>query len=584
MAQRFQGRIQAWQPRNEPDHRPFGGHLIDEICAYQKAAYLGFKRADPDVLVCWSPYALPTALHRDGMLANETWAYFDVYTMHSYRPPETYLHELATIRDGASGRPIWLTEAGKAVPYAAGTHPRDPTPTDMRRQAEFITRSYASSLFAGVDRHFYYILGDGGDSPSRTVDWGLLRSDFTPRPAYVALAAVGRFLAGARCLGRLGPTAYVFRGRPDGVASDVLVAWPDADGQNPAAELARGGRAYDFLGRSLDTPAERTSGSRPVFAILPEGRADSLELESPPARSPLRTDPPSPIVLQAVLPRERARLPDQAYEIPATEPSQIPVNVYNFGDTTAYGRLHIEDPSPAVQASVQGADLELPPNDRQEILLRIVPDASAAGALAAGVAVTLRGEFGAAGRPVLALRLAADPRDLVPKLRVPIPLADDAERWRPQTSAGTTMRSSFANLGALAFDLEFAGDQPWAAPYIDLHQPERPASGVAALAYTVQLLEGAARVRVTFTERSEDAIHHYRPDVPLILDSHAPRRIVQRFAECPWVEFLSSTDPTKTRDSRVQPERLFRIYVNIGPQPGQPQVRLILSDFEWIGF
>ncbi len=368
MAQRFQGRIQAWQPRNEPDHRPFGGHLIDEICAYQKAAYLGFKRADPDVLVCWSPYALPTALHRDGMLANETWAYFDVYTMHSYRPPETYLHEFATIREGASGRPIWLTEAGKAVPYAAGPHPRDPTPTDMRRQAEFITRSYASSLFAGVDRHFYYILGDGGDSPSRTVDWGLLRSDFTPRPAYVALAAVGRFLANARCLGRLGSTAYVFRGRPDGVASDVLVAWPDADGQNPAAE-----------------------------------------------------------------------------------PSQIPVNIYNFGDTTAYGRLHIEDPSPAVQASIQGADLELPPNDRQEILLRVVPDASAAGSLAAGVAVTLRGEFGAAGRPVLALRLAADPRDLVPKLRVPIPLADNAERWRPQTSAGTTMRCSFANLGALAF-------------------------------------------------------------------------------------------------------------------------------------
>ena len=59
---------------------------------------------------------------------------------------------------------------------------------------------------------------------------------------------------------------------------------------------------------------------------------------------------------------------------------------------------------------------------------------------------------------------------------------------------------------------------------------------------------------------------------------------MQRFAECPWVEFLSSTDPTKTRDSRVQPERLFRIYVNIGPQPRQPQVRLILSDFEWIGF
>jgi len=57
--------------------------------------------------------------------------------------------------------------------------------------------------------------------------------DMTPRPAYVALAAVGRLLAEAKCLGRWAvpdsDDAYViaFRARPDGLERDVLVAWAE---------------------------------------------------------------------------------------------------------------------------------------------------------------------------------------------------------------------------------------------------------------------------------------------------------------------------------------------------------------------
>ena len=46
MSQRFQGRVQAWEPWNEANVTTFGGHTIDELCSYQKAAYLGFKAGD----------------------------------------------------------------------------------------------------------------------------------------------------------------------------------------------------------------------------------------------------------------------------------------------------------------------------------------------------------------------------------------------------------------------------------------------------------------------------------------------------------------------------------------------------------
>jgi hypothetical protein len=48
-------------------------------------------------------------------------------------------------------------------------------------------------------QHFHFILGHYHEPNG--VQFGLLRRDLTPRPAYVALAAVGRLLAGARTLG-----------------------------------------------------------------------------------------------------------------------------------------------------------------------------------------------------------------------------------------------------------------------------------------------------------------------------------------------------------------------------------------------
>ena len=70
-----------------------------------------------------------------------------------------------------------------------------------------MAQSYASSLHAGANRHFHFILGQYGEG---NIQFGLLRHDLTPRPSYVALAAVGRLLAGARCLGR-----YPIDGKPD---------------------------------------------------------------------------------------------------------------------------------------------------------------------------------------------------------------------------------------------------------------------------------------------------------------------------------------------------------------------------------
>ena len=91
MAQRYKGRVQAWEPWNEANVATFGGHTMDEICSYQKAAYLGFKAGYADVTVCWNATtATPTERQTDALLLNETWSYFDTYNIHTYDWADEY--------------------------------------------------------------------------------------------------------------------------------------------------------------------------------------------------------------------------------------------------------------------------------------------------------------------------------------------------------------------------------------------------------------------------------------------------------------------------------------------------------------
>ena len=233
MAMRLNGRVQAWEPWNEANCPPFGGHTVVEMCAYQKAAYLGMKAGDPDVSVGMNvATGVPTTLHADIVLANQTWPYFDTYNFHTYERPDMYPGLWGPIRTAAAGRPIWITESDRGLKYVTGTPWYDQSREGEILKAHFMAQSYATGLFAGANRYFHFVLGHYTEANNKT-QFGLLRLDKTPRPAYVALAAVGRLLDGARSIGRWQlpdePNAYVyaFRAFPDGQAADLLVAWAE---------------------------------------------------------------------------------------------------------------------------------------------------------------------------------------------------------------------------------------------------------------------------------------------------------------------------------------------------------------------
>jgi hypothetical protein len=420
MARRFKGRVLAWEPWNEANISTFGGHTVDEMCSFQKAAYLGFKAGDPDVTVCWNVYTTtPTPRHTQDLLENEAWSYFDTYNIHTYDWAHDYERLWAPARQVACGKPIWVTEADRGLKFVGPEPWCELSREDEIRKARYIAQSYASSLYAGSIRHYHFILGHYYEK-NNGVQFGLLRKDMTPRPAYVALAAVGRLLAGAKCLGRWvvpeSDDAHViaFRAQQDGLQRDVLVAWAEKKVDWPQRaktkvpfslpESWQIEGVFDYFGRKLDEmPAEL--GGEALFIVLPAGQTDKVKLTTLP-RATKREDNVCPIVLQAQMPRSASMkiepLPWSQgfeYQINPDKPYHLRMFAYNFSNESAKGTIRVTNKPSSWKLDRETWNLSIDPLQCKlfEALLTIPRGQNGT--------LQLTGNFGPAGKPILSFQL-----------------------------------------------------------------------------------------------------------------------------------------------------------------------------------
>ena len=426
MSNRFKGRVQAWEPWNESNVSDFGGHTIDEICSYQKAAYLGFKAGDPDVTVCWNATTgVPTERQTDALLLNETWSYFDTYNIHTYDWADSYERLWIPSRRAACGKPLWITESDRGMKSEPPSPTHDLSPVNRRLKAEFLAQSYVQSLHAGSQRHFHFVLGQYGEGETQ---FGLLRHNLTPRPAYVALAALGRLLAGAQCLGRLVEAdtpdlhVYGFRSRPDGERRDVLVAWVEknvdwpgrgkAKQQWPLPEGITPERCFDYLGREISIGDPVALTSAPIYLVLPEGLCDGLTLTRP-ELSPRRTDRVSPVVLQCAMPPGTGKKIDRIpwaweidYHVAPGTPCRVPLYAYNFSDKPLQGTVELVQLPPGCKAEPTQWNVDLAPMARVELPAQFtIPETMTADK--DDLWISLRGNFGGVP-PTLTFRLTAE--------------------------------------------------------------------------------------------------------------------------------------------------------------------------------
>jgi hypothetical protein len=387
LAKRWHGLADAIEPWNEPDIDVFGGHTGCEIASFQKAACLGLRAGDPELPVNNTVFAIDRAETLEAFAANDVYPYFDRYDLHHYiRLPE-YERAYGRHRAASGGKPMWVTEFNLTVHWAdEKTH--EPSEEELRVQGYRVGKVFAHALHEGPEKAFYFILGHYEE---RNLQFGIVHDDLTPRPAYLAFAAVGRLMNMAKPLGRvdLGDEklkAFAFATRVDGQPRETVVTWSET---KPTTVEVPGAEAlYDYLGRPMPRSGKIELARATVFAVLPAGGTKAMKITPPPG-PPRRMDGKAcPVVLQLLGPTDFRQ---SAFRVDQTK--ELRLVAYNFGDQAARGTLKLEG------VTTDRPEVEIESGGRVERTVRVDGTGKA----------TIRLDLGDAGAAVVSARLTATP-------------------------------------------------------------------------------------------------------------------------------------------------------------------------------
>lgn len=576
---RWRGKINAIEPWNEAEIDVFGGHLGCEIASFQKAAWLGLKAGNPQIIACESAFAVPQRTLLDDFIANEPVAYFDTFNLHHYAEPKDYGAIYGDFRGAAAGRPIWTTEANWPLHWSEESS-RELRDTDAREAATRVAKVYAAALHEGSRRIFWFLLPHYSEGATQ---FGLLRANLTPRPGYVALAAVGRLLAEAQPLGLVSAgtnaSAFVFAAKPDGKAQVVVVAWAEDEGT--VLKLPRPPNAiFDHLGRILPVGATNqvSLGSAPQFILLPAGSEKLWKLVPPPPPAERVKAIASSVVLQVVWPPARAVRSRSALRLADDKPETLPVFAYNFSGQRVQGGVRLAQPSPLVQGLRSGPGepqleipLELEPGERKAISL--VVDARRAAPDWFDSPARVEGDFGRAGQAVLSLNFVAATTAQNVKGKALLVGANSPARWEPSASGKGRVTVTGAKSGGILVTGSPRSDNRYCYPRLVLDAAEPLDTDIMGLEIALTPLVGEGKYHVILEERNGASYI-----IPIRPAPAAGRTTdcVAWFDDATWGATWSVTDV----NSQLDPDQI--VGVRIGCNTREAKVQFAVRNLRWL--
>ncbi len=197
---RYKDRIKYWEIWNEPDHPTYWKDQ-DGLKAYAeliKVVHPVIKEEDSTAQVVLGSVCSAKSLAQ--MYKQGVHDYFDVVNVHPFTSPleENCMKKVHAIYEDCRAtmafhddekKPMWFTEIGCP---GVGTSQESKgwwlgkSPTDLE-QANWLTTVYAEGLkWPGVERIFWAFLQETQHFGDDVDSFGLLKKDFTPKPALIA--------------------------------------------------------------------------------------------------------------------------------------------------------------------------------------------------------------------------------------------------------------------------------------------------------------------------------------------------------------------------------------------------------------
>jgi len=386
-ARRFAENVVAWEVWNEPDISVFSSELGDSYSALLKTMYLGYKSVDPDLPVLLCSFAMPPSRFTELVFQNDINDYFDIYNYHIYGGWEAHAdralkHIEVMRRYGAERKPIWLTEAGRPITREPGLV--ELTTEQGRDVANFLPKAIVSSLSAGVDKYFWFIMPYYRERDKML--FGLLREDMTPTAGYCSLSACTYALGKAEYIGRLdvdGIHVHAFIRDDD---STAVAFW--TDGEEKALKVntdAEEAVLVGLLGAEQkvavsDGVLEVKASTSVNYLILPVGSLSDMPVVDYIGEEPEINayDPENVfhVVLRLQFPRELRDKKSETYMLPGNSPTKVSIEIYNFGENEFSGKLKLHLPE-GYQGMLDDEDINIGPMGRIIRKLELLPSAEA---------------------------------------------------------------------------------------------------------------------------------------------------------------------------------------------------------------
>ncbi len=281
---RLRNAVEAVEDPNEFDQYGGVASWPGPLASYDSALYRMMK-ADPGLRslpVVGPSFAGPTAPQTLGDQAK----WMDIANIHPYTggqspTPQHTDSELLRAAVTGPGKPVWATEAGfhNAMNAPSSAQP----PVSENAGAIYTLRTLLEHFKSGITRTYLYEMVDETADPAETNSeehFGLLRSDFTPKPAYTALKNLLWLIGDGAPAGGVRPIDLTLPGA-GGVRDLVL--------QNSAGTYAVVLWRLDSVWDTVRRRSIAVSAAPQTIALAPGGTAQIAD--------PLRTGTPTRLPL-----------------------------------------------------------------------------------------------------------------------------------------------------------------------------------------------------------------------------------------------------------------------------------------------
>ena|GEM_PF-898771 len=254
-AKRFVGHNISYEIWNEPNTERFwpvsaGPSGFAALCT---AAAVALHQGDPSAKVSLGGLAGFDYDFLSAILADGAGQGADAIGVHPYRKEggESVGYDLLRLRtfvsNQASPAPvIWSTEWGYSSTWEGDGHGA----AERTRQAQLVARATLSSWAVGLPLIAVYSLRDDGSDPTNAEhNFGLIQSDYTEKPALVAVRTLSRLARGRPLAGLLDTGFSRLHGMKFNGPSDTVIAlWSEYVGRPISVELPPDATAVSFLG------------------------------------------------------------------------------------------------------------------------------------------------------------------------------------------------------------------------------------------------------------------------------------------------------------------------------------------------